>query len=117
MSNMLCKKVKSALAILLSVTAATSFAEKPNFVMPAGDAMASANRIIFKEAEQRCGKVVSAEKADSKFIVAKCSNGETYLVSIMKNAPMKDGTRKDVPIAGKCSALEKFIGYKVQGCN
>ena len=109
--------MKTALQVLLLVFATNSFAEKTNFVMPSGDAMSAAKRIIFKEAEQPCGQVVGAEKADDKFIVAKCSNGETYLVSIMKNAPMKDGTKKDVPIAGKCSSIEKFIGYKVQGCN
>lgn len=114
---MQCKYLRSALLTSLLFLSANSFAEKPNFVMPNGDAMSSATRIIFKEAEQPCGKVLSAEKADDKFIVAKCSNGETYLVSVMKNAPMKDGTRKDVPIAGKCSAIQKFIGYKVQGCN
>ena len=85
--------------------------------MPSGDVMSSAKRIIFKDVEQPCGKILTAEKADDKFIIAKCSNGEVYLVTIIKNAPMKDGTRKDVPIAGKCSAMEKFVGSKARACN
>ena len=109
--------MKHLLLTFLLAISTNSFAEKANFVMPAGDAMSSATRIILKEAEQPCGKVLSAEKADGKFIVAKCSNGETYLVTIIKNAPMKDGTRKDVPIAGKCSAMEKLVGYTAQGCH
>jgi hypothetical protein len=109
--------MKNTVPVLLLLISTSSLAQKADFVIPSGDTMSSAKRIIFKEAEQPCGKILTAEKADAKFIVAKCSNGEVYLVSILKNAPMKDGTKKDVPIAGKCSAIQQMIGYKVKGCN
>jgi hypothetical protein len=47
-------------------------------------------------------------------IYAKCSNGENYLVGVLKNAPMKDGTKKDVPIALKCSMAKDMFGIS---CN
>lgn len=76
----------------------------------AGDAVAVAKDIIFNVAEQPCGKVISAKRGDKGIIIANCSNGEKYLVAIFKNAPMNDGSRKDVAVAMKCSIAMKMFG-------
>jgi len=74
-----------------------------------GDTMTIAKRVILVDAEQPCGKVVTANRDSKGYIIALCSNNEKYIVAQAKNAPMKDGTRKDVPIALRCSKAKELF--------
>ena len=93
------------LGVLVAVTPAFALSvEGP----PAGDAVAIAKDIIFNVAEQPCGKVIKARRVDNGEIIAYCSNGEKYLIAIVKDAPTDDGRRKNFPVAIKCSAAIKI---------
>jgi hypothetical protein len=102
--------MKNRLALVLLFICINGFAQKTSFIGPEGDAQKVAQQIIFVDAEQPCGKIVSTKRVDNGVIYAKCSNGETYLVGVLKNAPMKDGSKKDVPIALKCSMAKAMLG-------
>jgi hypothetical protein len=102
--------MKNKLTLGLLLICSHVFAQKPIFIGPEGDSQKVAQQIIFVDAEQPCGKIVSTKRVDNGVIYAKCSNGETYLVGVLKNAPMKDGNKKDVPIALKCSMAKAMLG-------
>jgi hypothetical protein len=102
--------MKKTLVVATLIICSSAFAQRPTFIGPEGDTQKVAQKIIFVDAEQPCGKIVSTKRVDNGVIYTKCSNGETYLVGVLKNAPMKDGTKKDVPIALKCSMAKDMFG-------
>jgi hypothetical protein len=75
----------------------------------AGNDIAVAKHYIFTLAEQPCGKIVNAARDNKGFIMANCSNGEKYLIAILKDAPMANGTRSNVPVAMKCSLAKSMF--------
>ena len=75
----------------------------------AGNDVAIAKHYIFTLAEQPCGKVTSAKRDSKGFVIANCSNGEKYLIAILKDAPMTNGTRANVPVAMKCSLAQSML--------
>ena len=102
--------------ILLPMFTTHSLAQNIKLEGPKGDVIEVAKRIIFVDAEQPCGKLLTATRTENNIILARCSNGERYIVGVVRNAPMKDGSRKDIPIAMKCSLSEKILGHSIKGC-
>lgn len=98
--------------IVLAFLPSLALAQKVSFEPIRGDDMAVAKKVIFVDAEQPCGKVVSAKRDGKGMLTAACSNGEKYLVAMLKNAPMNDGTRKNVPIALKCSLAKSTFNIE-----
>lgn len=84
-------------------------AQNTGFFPINGDTMTVAKRVIFVDAEQPCGTITSAKRDSKNYIIAMCSNGEKYIVAQIKNAPMNDGSRKDVPIALRCSKAKEYF--------
>ena len=103
--------MKYALCALIAITSFAAYAQKTAIVgAPKGDTLVVAKKIIFVDAEQPCGKLLSASRDSKDFINAKCSNGEQYLIGVFKNAPMKNGSIQDVPVAMKCSLAKSMFG-------
>lgn len=103
--------MKFVIFALIVITSITAYAQKASIVgAPKGDTLAVAKKIIFVDAEQPCGKLLSASRDSKDFINAKCSNGEHYLIGVFKNAPMKNGSTQDVPVAMKCSLAKSMFG-------
>lgn len=103
--------MKYLILLFISITSVNSYAQKAAIVgAPKGDTFSVAKKIIFVDAEQPCGRLLSATRDSKDFINAKCSNGEQYLVGVFKNAPMKNGSRQDVPVAMKCSLAKSMFG-------
>lgn len=101
--------MKKAIFFLAASLCNSIYAQNAGFFPINGDAMTVAKRVILIDAEQPCGKVVSAKRDTKGFIIAVCSNNEKYIVAQAKNAPMKDGSRRDIPIALRCSKAKELL--------
>ena len=103
--------MKKIFFCLTTLLCSSTYAQSTGFAPVNGDTMTVAKRVILVDAEQPCGKVVSAKRDAKGYIIAVCSNNEKYIVAQAKNAPMKDGTRMDVPIALRCSKAKEYFNF------
>lgn len=92
----LCRSSALQLLMLVLPTAALAQAFQ---VLPAppGDPKAIGLRVI-REAEHPCPKLITAARSSDGSLLARCSNGETYLVFSIRTA------NKTMDLAMKCSA-------------